>query len=118
MSYLIPILLRITTSRTKFQPGPFNLGRFSIINGWISSAWLLFTCILFVLPTSWPVTPDTMNYAIVPFAFIMIVSMTYFYFWGRKWFTGPVRMVDGKEIILDDESIHSLRLSQHSKSEL
>jgi hypothetical protein len=48
-----------------------------------------------------------MNYAIVPFAAIMICSMTYFYFWGRKWFTGPVRVIDGQQVILDDESIRS-----------
>ncbi|KAI8055589.1 amino acid/polyamine transporter I [Gilbertella persicaria] len=103
MSYLVPILLRVTSSRTKFQPGPFHLGKYSIVLGWISSLWLIFTCALFICPTAAPITPDSMNYAIVPFAAIMICSMTYFYFWGRKWFTGPIRMVDGKEIILDDE---------------
>ncbi|CAO3632271.1 unnamed protein product [Mucor fragilis] len=107
MSYLVPILLRITTSRTKFVPGPFSLGKFSIICGVISSCWLIFTCALFICPTEAPITPDNMNYAIVPFAAIMICSMTYFYFWGRKWFTGPVRVIDGQEVILDDESIHS-----------
>jgi amino acid transporter len=43
MSYLVPILLRITTSRTKFVPGPFSLGKFSITCGVISSCWLIFT---------------------------------------------------------------------------
>lgn len=103
MSYLVPILLRITVSRTKFKPGPFNLGKFSTLLGWISSAWLLFTCALFICPTEYPITADTMNYAVVPFAAIMICSMTYFYFWGRKWFTGPVRVVEGKEVILGEE---------------
>lgn len=105
MSYLVPILLRVTASRTKFKPGPFSLGRFSVVTGWIASAWLIFTCALFITPTTAPVTPDTMNYAVVPFAAIMIFSMGYYFIWGRKWFTGPVRMVDGKEVILDDESI-------------
>ncbi|KAG2205697.1 hypothetical protein INT47_008054 [Mucor saturninus] len=109
MSYLVPVLLRVTSSRTKFQPGPFSLGKLSVPIGWISSFWLMFTCVLFVLPTEAPITPDTMNYAIVPFAFIMLCSLTYFYFWGRKWFTGPVRVIDGKVVILDDDnSIHSL----------
>lgn len=103
MSYLVPILLRVTASRTKFVPGPFNLGKFSIALGWISSAWLIFTCALFICPTEAPITADTMNYAVVPFAAIMICSMTYFYFWGRKWFTGPVRVIDGKEVVLDEE---------------
>ncbi|KAI8988952.1 amino acid/polyamine transporter I [Pilobolus umbonatus] len=105
MSYLVPILLRVTSSRTKFEAGPFNLGRFSIPCGIVSCAWLLFTSALFITPTEAPITADNMNYAIVPFAAIMICSMTYFYFWGRKWFTGPVRYVDGKEIILEEEEL-------------
>ncbi|KAF1797966.1 amino acid/polyamine transporter I [Mucor lusitanicus] len=112
MSYLVPILLRITTSRTKFVPGPFSLGKFSIACGVISSCWLIFTCALFICPTEAPITADNMNYAIVPFAAIMICSMTYFYFWGRKWFTGPVRVIDGQEVILDDESIHSAHVKE------
>ncbi|KAI8065092.1 amino acid/polyamine transporter I [Gongronella butleri] len=102
LSYLVPILLRITTSRKSFQPGPWHLGRFSIPMGVIASLWILFTCGLFIAPTSWPVTPDNMNYAIVPFSFIMILSTGYYLIWGRKWFRGPVREVDGKQVILDE----------------
>lgn len=60
LSYFVPILLRVTTARNTFQPGPWHLGKFSIIIGWISCAWILFTCCLFILPTQWPVTPDNM----------------------------------------------------------
>ncbi|KAI9016337.1 amino acid/polyamine transporter I [Phycomyces nitens] len=105
MSYLIPIVLRITVSRTKFTPGPWNLGRFSIVIGYISSAWLLFTCALFICPTEAPVTADNMNYAVVPFVAIMALSSGYYMIWGRKWFTGPVRVVDGEEIILEEDNL-------------
>ncbi|KAI8093704.1 amino acid/polyamine transporter I [Halteromyces radiatus] len=106
MSYFVPILLRITVSRKTFIPGPWHLGMFSTLIGTISCAWILFTCALFICPTVWPVTPDNMNYAIVPFAFIMILSTGYFLIWGRKWFKGPVRVVDGQEVIVgEDEEI-------------
>ncbi|KAG1450589.1 hypothetical protein G6F56_008307 [Rhizopus delemar] len=104
VSYLVPILLRITASRNKFQSGPFSLGKWSLLVGWVASAWLIFTCCLFITPTTAPVTPDTMNYAVVPFGAIMFFSMAYYFIWGRKWFKGPVRMVDGKEVILDEKS--------------
>ncbi|KAG1588445.1 hypothetical protein G6F48_005261 [Rhizopus delemar] len=107
VSYLVPVLLRITVSRTQFKPGPFSLGRLSVPVGAIASAWLIFTCALFITPTTAPVTPDTMNYAVVPFGAIMIFSMAYYFIWGRKWFTGPVRIVDGKKVMLDDDSIQS-----------
>lgn len=77
MSYLVPILLRIITSRTKFVPGSFSLGKSSITCGVISSYWLIFTCALFITPTEAPITADNMNYATVPFAAIMICPMTY-----------------------------------------
>ncbi|CAO3636929.1 unnamed protein product [Cunninghamella blakesleeana] len=115
LSYFVPILLRVTTARNTFQHGPWHLGRFSIIIGWISCAWILFTCCLFILPTEWPVTPDNMNYAIVPFAFIMILSTGYYLIWARKWFTGPVRIVDGEEIILEEgeEEIDQAKFEKH-----
>ncbi|KAJ8652213.1 hypothetical protein O0I10_012174 [Lichtheimia ornata] len=103
LSYLVPIVLRITVARKTFQPGPWNLGRFSTIVGVISSCWLIFTCCLFICPTEAPITPDNMNYAIVPFAFIMILSGGYFALFARKWFTGPVRVIDGQEVVLGDD---------------
>ncbi|KAG2218517.1 hypothetical protein INT45_000943, partial [Circinella minor] len=110
LSYLVPIVLRITVSRTSFSPGPWNLGRYSTIAGVLSSCWLLFTCCLFICPTEAPITADNMNYAIAPFAFIMILSGGYFAIWGRKWFTGPVRVINGQEVVLgDDDSITSVK---------
>lgn len=44
-----------------------------------------------------------MNYAIVPFAFVMFLSTGYFVIWGRKWFKGPVRVVDGEEVIVEED---------------
>ncbi|KAI9264536.1 amino acid/polyamine transporter I [Helicostylum pulchrum] len=37
MSYLVPVFLHITTSRTEFVPGPFSLGKFSITCGVIAN---------------------------------------------------------------------------------
>ncbi|KAJ8658346.1 hypothetical protein O0I10_006029 [Lichtheimia ornata] len=107
-SYFIPILLRITVSRKTFKPGPWSLGRFSTICGVLSCCWLLFTCVLFILPTEAPVTADNMNYAIAPFAFIMGCSSLFFYFSARHWFTGPVRVIDGREVVLGDDDGDSI----------
>lgn len=51
ISYFVPIFLRITMSRKTFQKGPFHLGKFSIPCGVIACLWILFTFILFMLPT-------------------------------------------------------------------
>jgi amino acid transporter len=105
LSYLVPIVLRITTSRKTFVPGPWSLGVFSVPLGAISSLWLLFTCVLFICPTVAPITAENMNYAILPFVVIMGASTLYYYLFARKWFTGPVRVVDGQTVILEEEDL-------------
>ncbi|KAM3583407.1 hypothetical protein VKS41_004320 [Umbelopsis sp. WA50703] len=105
MSYFIPILVRITSSRKTFAHGPWHLGKFSVPLGVISCCWLAFTCALFICPTEAPITAENMNYAVLPFVVIMGASVGYYYFFARKWFTGPVRVVDGQQVVLgeDDE---------------
>ncbi|KAF1804601.1 amino acid permease-domain-containing protein [Mucor lusitanicus] len=94
ISYFIPIWLRITMARKRFQKGPFHLGVLSVPCGIIACAWILFTSALFILPTQWPVTPSNMNFAIIPFAFVIGLASLVYAISGRKWFTGPVRNID------------------------
>jgi amino acid transporter len=51
ISYFIPIWLRITMARKRFQRGPFNMGKLSLPCGVIACLWILFTSALFILPT-------------------------------------------------------------------
>ncbi|KAI9252669.1 amino acid/polyamine transporter I [Sporodiniella umbellata] len=94
ISYFIPICLRITMAKDRFEKGPFNLGKFSFPCGIIACTWISFTSILFLLPTQYPVTPNNMNFAIIPFVFVMGISISAYLISGRKWFTGPVRNID------------------------
>ncbi|KAG9065889.1 hypothetical protein KI688_002186 [Linnemannia hyalina] len=71
ISYLIPILCRIILARSTFEPGPFNLGRYSTFVGVISSGWIVVTSALFLCPTEFPVTASNMNYAAVPFLLVI-----------------------------------------------
>ncbi|KAH7058500.1 amino acid/polyamine transporter I [Linnemannia elongata] len=60
ISYLIPILCRILLARESFQPGPFSLGRYSILIGVISTFWIVVTSALFLCPTEFPVTAENL----------------------------------------------------------
>lgn len=51
ISYFIPIWLRITMARKRFQRGPYSMGKLSIPCGIIACIWILFTSVLFILPT-------------------------------------------------------------------
>lgn len=86
ISYLIPILCRIVLARNTFEPGPFNLGRYSTLVGIIASIWIVVTSALFLCPTASPVTATNMNYALVPFILVIGLCVTYFVIWGRHWF--------------------------------
>jgi hypothetical protein len=70
ISYIIPIALRRIYQRhpeVQFKPGPFYLG--DGLLGWVVNinciVWTLFVSVIFSLPTTLPVTKDTMNYAAV-----------------------------------------------------
>jgi amino acid permease (GABA permease) len=89
IAYGIPILLRLLAGE-KFQRGPWHLGRWSYIVGWIAVIWIVFIAILFVLPQ---VTPGntliTFNYAILAVAVVLIYAGGYWFLSARKWFKGP-----------------------------
>ena len=63
IAYGIPILLR-RLAGNRFQPGPWQLGRWSTIVGWIAVVWIACISILFILPQAAPGnTLATFNYA-------------------------------------------------------
>jgi amino acid transporter len=94
IAYFIPIALRLTVARKIFKRGPFHLGPFSDVINVISLIWILLTSILFVCPTEYPVTPQNMNYAIVVFGGVIGLSVVYYHFRARKWFTGPGKSME------------------------
>jgi amino acid transporter len=102
-SYAIPIILRVTVSRTKFQQGPYNLGWWSVPNGIIASIFLVSTSVCFFFPTSFDEnlhqTAEDFNYTIVVYGAALIVAGTYWFLpkslgGARHFFTGPVRPED------------------------
>ncbi|ORX57004.1 amino acid transporter [Hesseltinella vesiculosa] len=119
-AYFIPIALRLTVSRQSFKRGPFHLGPFSNLINAISCVWILFTSILFVCPTQWPVTALNMNYSSVIFVFVIGTSVLYYELRAKHWFTGPGQNIsllpdpcDASTPLLTD---HRLDLEQTSNT--
>lgn len=50
-------------ARKTFVRGPFHLGRFSLLVGWVATLWVAFITVVFVLPTAYPVTKENFNYS-------------------------------------------------------
>ncbi|MFD9793764.1 amino acid permease [Streptomyces sp. NPDC059070] len=71
-AYAIPIYLRLRKGRA-FEPGPWNLGRWSGVVGTVAVVWVAFVTVVFCLPQSHPVTIDTFNYA--PLALLVALAL-------------------------------------------
>ncbi|KAJ2955489.1 hypothetical protein NQZ79_g8526 [Umbelopsis isabellina] len=108
ITYGLPTLCLLFT-RDSFVPGPFNLGRFSQINGVIAVCWITFISVLFILPTEYPVDATNMNYAIAIFGFLWIIVAIYWVARGRYVFKGPIRNVESTT-----SSLHSVELDKPS----
>ena len=89
IAYGIPILLRLLAGE-RFQRGPWHLGRWSYVVGWIAVIWIAFIAILFVLPQVAPGnTVTTFNYAPVAVGVVLLYSGGYWFLSARNWFKGP-----------------------------
>jgi amino acid permease (GABA permease) len=89
IAYGIPILLRLLQGE-RFQRGPWHLGRWSYLVGWIAVIWIGFISILFILPAAFPINLQTnFNYSIVAVAVVLIYSGGYWLLSAKNWFKGP-----------------------------
>jgi amino acid permease (GABA permease) len=87
IAYVTPVLLRLRDR--EFQVGPWNLGRWSQLIGWTAVIWVGIICILFILPTAYPITAVNFNYTIVAVAVVLGGAWLWWILSARKWFTGP-----------------------------
>lgn len=88
IAYVIPTLLRRLRGDA-FQRGPWHLGRWSAVIGWVGIAWVAIICVLFMLPESSPVTATTFNYAPIAVGVVLVFAGGWWAISARRWFTGP-----------------------------
>ncbi len=88
IAYVAPTFLRLRQGDA-FQRGPWHLGQWSYVVGWIAVIWVVFITILFVLPAASPITFKTFNYAIVALLVVIGFAGVYWLVSARKWFKGP-----------------------------
>jgi amino acid permease (GABA permease) len=88
IAYVLPTFLRLRQGES-FQRGPWHLGRWSYLVGWIAVIWVIFITILFMLPTVSPIHWVNFNYTV--FAVVAVVGFAGIYWLAsaKNWFTGP-----------------------------
>ncbi|KAH7884964.1 APC amino acid permease [Phlebopus sp. FC_14] len=94
LSYIIPILLRRKFHGhpdVRFKPGPYYMG-----DGWLGcvanvwcATWTVFICVVFSLPTEWPVTAANMNYAIVIVVTVVAAAGLWYMVSAHRHYRGP-----------------------------
>lgn len=94
IAYALPIFFRVTLARKSFIPGPFNLGSFGALVGWIAVLWVATISVLFSLPVAYPITDQTLNYTPVAVGGLFILIVTAWVFSARYWFKGPITNID------------------------
>ncbi|XP_024193801.1 amino-acid permease BAT1 isoform X1 [Rosa chinensis] len=94
IAYALPIFFRVTLARKSFIPGPFNLGRYGILVGWIAVLWVAIISVLFSLPVAYPISNETLNYTPVAVGGLLIITVFAWIFSARHWFKGPISNID------------------------
>ncbi|XP_054825052.1 amino-acid permease BAT1 homolog isoform X1 [Prosopis cineraria] len=94
IAYALPIFCRVTLARKSFIPGPFNLGRYGIIVGWVAVLWVVTISVLFSLPVAYPVTIENLNYTPVAVGCLLVLVVSYWILSGRHWFKGPITNIN------------------------
>ncbi|KAJ1685111.1 hypothetical protein LUZ63_016501 [Rhynchospora breviuscula] len=89
IAYVTPIVFRVTLGKKLFVPGPFNLGKYSLLVGWVSILWVIVIAVLFCLPVAYPITKDTLNYAPVAVGGVLVLCLSSWVISARFWFHGP-----------------------------
>ncbi|HET7474717.1 MAG TPA: amino acid permease, partial [Dermatophilaceae bacterium] len=88
IAYVVPVLLRRLNPH--FKAGPWTLGRWSPLIGWVAVVWVAFIVILFMLPQYAPGTGDTFNYAPVAVLVVLLFATATWLAVGRHHFMRDV----------------------------
>ncbi|KAH6656025.1 amino acid/polyamine transporter I [Truncatella angustata] len=94
ISYGLPIMIGLIWHKPfTSMKGPFNLGVLSRPIAATACAWIMAITVVFCLPTSNPVSDQTLNYTVVAVGIIAIGASGTWVISARKWFIGPAAEV-------------------------
>jgi amino acid permease (GABA permease) len=88
IAYVLPVFLRLLQGN-RFERGPWHLGRWSRPVGVVAVAWTMVISVLFMLPTTSPVTATSFNYTPIAVVLVLGFAGTWWLVSARRWFTGP-----------------------------
>jgi choline transport protein len=89
--------------------GPFHIpGMLGIVNNAYACCYMVFVIFWSVWPPATPVTAETMNYSVVVTGGVVIFSVVWYFFKGRKEYSGPVVDEEVREIVVRRASLTAM----------
>lgn len=107
-SYCIPFLCKVIWP-TRFHPGPVNAGKYGRYINMYAIAWTSFLSVVFVFPSTMPVTKETMNYVSVVLVGILFLSYVWWVLSAKKYYIGPRTNVEALILGGNIEEVKELR---------
>lgn len=107
VAYVLPTFLRLRLGRA-FVRGPWHLGRWSTPIGIVAVIWVVVITILFMLPTTSPVTWKSFNYTVIAVAAVLGFAGIWWAVSARRWFTGPKVQGSAEELAAMEADLESL----------
>jgi amino acid permease (GABA permease) len=107
IAYVMPTFLRLRRGES-FVRGPWHLGRWSYVVGWIAVVWVCIITILFMLPTVSPITRGNFNYTVVAVAVVLGFAGIYWLVSAKNWFTGPRVQGTAEELAAIERELESI----------
>lgn len=87
------VLHRRLTAPHTLPTGRWTLGRWGVLVNTVGAAYSWFVFFFGFWPSARPVTAGSMNYAVVMFGGVIILSLVYYIAYARKLYEGPVMKV-------------------------
>lgn len=81
---------RLTTPDSSLPWGPFKLGRAGVPVTVVAITFSVFGAFFSVWPSTAKPDAQSMNYGILVFGVVVIFSLLFWFFYGRKYYQGPV----------------------------
>ena len=104
IAFMLPIILRLRAG-DRFERGAWHLGRHYKWIDWLAILWIVFICIVFMLPSFYLGVPwntgfdwNYVNYTPLPVIAAFILFGGWYVLSARKWFKGPVRQGTDEEL--------------------
>ncbi|MCO5555369.1 hypothetical protein L7F22_008915 [Adiantum nelumboides] len=89
-SHAVALFARAQVPSKGFQPGRFHLEKAGRGVCWVALGWVCYTCVVFLLPTQYPIQWGDFNYAPIAVSLVMSFSLIWWAFDARHWFKGPL----------------------------